>query len=74
MIAPACLVKAQQKLAEGCAWVAILFDGDETWVYNSAAMLEDVAEDIVDMGQTDRMEYLISGILEMEEHAEDVTP
>jgi hypothetical protein len=74
VIAPACLVKAQQKLAEGCAWVAILFDEGETWVYNSAARLEDVAEDIADMGHDDRMQYLISGILEMEEQAEDVTP
>jgi outer membrane protease len=74
VIAPACLVKAQQKLAEGCAWVAILTDDDGAWIYSSGAMIEDVAEDIADMTYQQRMEYLVSGVLEMEQHAEDVTP
>jgi outer membrane protease len=74
VIAPACLVKAQQKLAEGCAWVAILTDDDGAWIYSSGAKIEDVAEEIADMTYQQRMEYLVSGVLEMEEHAEDVTP
>jgi hypothetical protein len=74
VIAPACLVKAQQKLAEGCAWVAILPDDEGAWIYSSEVTIEDVAEDLADMEQEAQMVFLISGILEMEEYAEDVTP
>jgi hypothetical protein len=74
VITPSSLGRAYKKLQEGAAWVFIAFDDEGAWVYSSAARAEDVAEDIADMGYQDRMEFLVSGILEMEEHAEDVTP
>jgi outer membrane protease len=74
VVTPSCLDKAYKKLQAGCAWVAIMFDDEGVWVYNSGAKIEDVADDIADMSYEERMNYLIAGVLEMEEHAEDVTP
>jgi outer membrane protease len=74
VITPSCLERAYKKLQAGAAWVFITFDDDGAWVYASGLKIEDVAEDIADMTYDQRMEYLVSGILEMEEHAEDVTP
>jgi hypothetical protein len=74
VITPSCLERAYRKLQEGRAWVAIMFDDDGAWVYSSGALIQDVADEIADMNYDRRMRYLISGVLEMEEHAEDVTP
>jgi outer membrane protease len=74
VVTPSCLGRAYKKLQEGAAWVFIAFDDEGAWVYASGLKIEDVGEDISAMSYDDRMEYLIQGILEMEEHAEDVTP
>jgi hypothetical protein len=73
VVTPSCLDRAYRKLQEGCAWV-VMFDDEGAWVYSSGATVEDVAADIADMSYEERMNYLVAGVLEMEEHAEDVTP
>jgi hypothetical protein len=74
VVTPSCLDRAYRKLQEGCAWVVIMFDDEGAWVYSSGATVQDVADEIADMTYEARMNYLIAGVLEMEVHAEDVTP
>lgn len=73
IIIPLSLRKAYAQINKGCAWVAVLTDDEGAWVYSSQAKMDDVADDLAKLDTHSlRMEYLIAGLLEMEETAVEV--